>query len=226
MSDRSDFSDSDVLGLDEQLAALVRTAQESPARSRERQRVLTQLLAQLRRDKLARPRRDLFQGFYEEVYSEAVQRLFIYICEHIDAYNPDRGTVLQWVNFLLTRRFFIEASREFRPLLPKGMDPKSVQRLSLDDLEYNISSESIVDQEQFLFQQIAQYIQDDPRGLFCSTHVDRFPHVTFQSIALRRLEGVSWKAIAQEFQIPVPTLSSFYQRRLKDFTPYFKDDLL
>jgi hypothetical protein len=55
---------------------------------------------------------------YEEIYAEAQQRLFLHLCEKIDQYNPELE-VMQWANFLMRRRFFIEASHDLTPVIPK-----------------------------------------------------------------------------------------------------------
>lgn len=213
--------------LDKQLATLAQVAQSHPPRSRERQRSLTRLMIQLHQSKkLLRPQRHLFQGFYEEVYAEALQRLNIYICDRIETYSPDKGTVLQWVNFLLSRRFFNEASREFLPVLPRGLDPKTVKRLTLDDLDHYMVLNVNDPNHQSLAQQVYRYIDHDPRGVFQSTYIADYPQATFQAIALRRLDGYSWQEISQEWSMPISTLSSFYQRCLKKFTDQFREDLL
>ena len=72
---------SDQFPLDERLKHLAMEAQQHPPKSQARQRALSQLLNAISQSKrLSRPRRDQFQKFYEEVYAEAVQRLFAYVC--------------------------------------------------------------------------------------------------------------------------------------------------
>ncbi|MBD1842709.1 hypothetical protein H6F89_04655 [Cyanobacteria bacterium FACHB-63] len=61
--------------------------------------------------KLVRPYLGQYPGMSEEIYAEAQQRLFFYLCKEIDRYNPELE-VMQWANFLMKKRFFIEASRD------------------------------------------------------------------------------------------------------------------
>ncbi len=212
--------------LDQQLKAIAIAAQQHPPKSRERQRALAQLLDAMQRSgKLARPRQGQFQGFYEEIYAEAVQRLFTHICEKIDTYQPERGEVLQWANFLLNRQFFIEASRELLPTVPKGIDPRRVTRLTLDDLDRNAPSDLNPQLVPLPSQQVLQCLEEDPEGLFQQTHIDRYPAANFQFLALQRLAGYSWQELSAELGIRIPTLSSFYQRCLTRFAPQLKEYL-
>lgn len=213
--------------LDESLRHLVDAARSHPSGSRERRRALAQLISVLQRSKqLTRPHRGQFQGFYEDIYQEALQRLFTYVCDRIDDYNAERGRVLQWVNFLLSRRFFIEASREVLPTVPKGIDAKTVKRLSLEELDSNQPSELDTQLAPSLSEDLKRYIQEDPERLFQTTCVEKHPSASFQYIALRRLDGYSWKEISTELGVRIPTLSSFYQRCITRFAPQCKQDLL
>lgn len=209
--------------LDDRLKHLAMEAQQHPPKSQARQRALSRLLNAISQSKrLSRPRRGQFQEFYEEIYAEAVQRLFAYVCEKIDRYSPDRGEVLQWVNFLLNQRFFIEASREVLPVVFQGIDPKQIQRITIDDLDRHKPIEVIPS----LSQEVMQCLEDDPEGLFQAAYVANFPNANFQVLALKRLMGYSWQEISSELNISAQTLSSFYQRSLIKFTPKFKEYLL
>ncbi|NES23070.1 MAG: hypothetical protein F6K41_30165 [Symploca sp. SIO3E6] len=69
-----------------------------------------------------------------------------------------------------------------------------------------------------LLDKVRQYIADDPKRL-CQKHIREHPEATFQEIALRRLGGESWKQISAALGIGIPTLSNFFQRRLKALVP-------
>ncbi|MGJ3251891.1 MAG: sigma-70 family RNA polymerase sigma factor [Elainellaceae cyanobacterium] len=212
--------------LEGQLKQLAMDAQQHPPKSRERQRSLTKLLRLIQRSgKLAKPRLGQFQTFYGEIYAEAQQRLFLFVCDRIDDYSPARGEVLQWINFLMTRRFFIEASRDFMPTLPKGLDPKLVRRLSIDELDRHNPNEVNPHLVPLPTQQILQCLEEDPEGLFAGCHVVGWPNATFQVIAMRKLSGYTWHEISSELRININTLSSFYQRRIDQFKPKFKEYL-
>ena len=69
-----------------------------------------------------------------------------------------------------------------------------------------------------LLDKVRQYIADDPKRL-CQKHIREHPEATFQEIALRRFGGESWKQISAASGIAIPTLSNFFQRRLKALVP-------
>jgi hypothetical protein len=222
----SPISQEQQCALDERLRQLAIAAQQQPIKSRGRQKALSQLIYVLQQSgSLVRPRRDQFQSSYGEIYAEALQRLFAYMCEKINNYDPQRGEVLQWVNFLLNRQFFIEASRELLPTVYKGLDPKSIKRLSLEDLDYSNPSEVNPQLLPLPSQQVLQCLEEDPEGSFQSSHIVNYPTATFQTIAIKRLQGYSWQEMSAELGIQVSTLSSFYQRCLTKFAPQLKEYL-
>lgn len=209
--------------LDDRLKQLAIAAQCQPQGSPARRQALTNLLSLLQQSgQLARPRRGQFLMLYEDIYAEALQRLFSFICERIDYYNPQKGEVLQWANFLLSQRFFIEASRDFLPTVYKGMDARSVKRITLESLEQSNPHELNPQLIPSLSQQVKDCLAEDPEGLFAQTCVASTPAANFQYLALKRLEGYSWQDLSAELKIAVPTLSSFYQRCLTRFAPQLK----
>jgi hypothetical protein len=209
--------------LDDRLRQLAIAAQQCPSGSPAKRRALTELIIVMQRSgKLCRPRQGQFQMLYEEIYAEALQRLFSFICERINYYNPQRGEVLQWVNFLLSQRFFIEASRDFLPTVYKGMDARTVKHATLESLDrsnpYEINPQLIPS----LSQEVKDCIEEDPEGLFTQAYVADYPAASFQYLALKRLEGYSWQDLSVELEVAVPTLSSFYQRCLTRFASRLK----
>ncbi len=209
--------------LDQQLKQLAMEAQQYPPKTPERQRALARLVDTIYRSKkLVRPHQGQFCGLYEDIYAEAQQRLFLYICEDIERYDH-RREVLQWANFLMRKRFFIEASRDFMPTAPKGMDLSQVKRITLDALDKQESLELRSQSTPSLSEEVIQCIQDDRDGLFKQTYIRKKPNANFQHIALRFLGGYSWKEISAELDVKIVTLSSFYLRCLTKFAPKFKD---
>lgn len=209
--------------LDNHLRQLAIAAQRKPKGSAARQKALTELISTLLNSrKLARPRRGQFRGLYEDIYAEALQRLFSFVCDRIDDYSVQKGEVLQWVNFLLSRRFFIEASRDYLPAVYKGMDARSVKRLTLDHLDQSNPSELNPQMIPSLSQEVKACLEEDPERLFGQASVADHPAANFQYIAIKRLEGYSWQDLSDELDVPVPTLSSFYRRYLARFAPKLK----
>jgi DNA-directed RNA polymerase specialized sigma24 family protein len=213
------------MNLDEQLKQLAVEAQRHPPNTPQRQRLLAQLVSKIYRSrKLVRPYRGQFPGVYEEIYAEAQQRLFLYLCEKIDQYNPG-SEVMQWANFLMKRRFFTEARRDLMPAMPKGVERSQIKRITLEVLEKQNPIELRSHTNISLSEEIVQCIQEDYDKVFQLTHIEQKPAANFQYIALRFLGGYSWKEISEEVDVKVVTLSSFYLRCLTKFAPKFKEYL-
>ena len=213
------------MDIDEQLKRLAVEAQQAPPKSVQRQRSLTRLVSAIYQSrKLVRPYKGQFQGFYHDIYAEAQQRLMLYLCENIDRYDSHRE-VLQWANFLMQKRFFVEASRDVMLIAPKGMGCSQLKRITLDVLDKQNPVDLQANRTLSLSEEIVQCIKEDSESTFQSTHITGKPHAHFQRIALSFLAGYSWKEISAELDVKVVTLSSFYQRCLLKFAPLFKDYL-
>jgi hypothetical protein len=68
------------------------------------------------------------------------------------------------------------------------------------------------------------YVMNDPRHR-CQTHIRGRPDVTFQRLLLARMGNIPWNTLSQKVDVPVPTLSSFYQRQLDKLDPLIEQDL-
>ncbi|MBP0026810.1 sigma-70 family RNA polymerase sigma factor [Roseofilum reptotaenium CS-1145] len=220
----------DLTELDQTLKPLAIAAKQHPPGSLYRKQLLEQLIRTLiDSNQLARPRRNQFKNHYAEIYAEAKQQLFYHLCHRIDDYDPDKGEVLQWANYLLEKRFFIEASRWVLQSIPRG-----VQRLSIDDLEKQFNqAENPVTLEQIypermplVSEQVIASIRVDPDGLFQKTHVMGKPSANFQFLALRIIEGYSWQETADQLGIPLATLNRFYHRCLAKFSDQIQTYIL
>lgn len=202
--------------LDEQLRELVVVVQQHSYGTLERRIALTQLVNEIwQSGRLCYPYRGQFQEVYEDIYDEAVQSLFFYICQNdnLRKYDPERASVITWVNMLLTRRFFPEA-------IPKIIGKENEISLENSDLELLDLSKPLS-----LVEQVRQCIEDDPEGIFRNEHIKGHLEANFQAIAIRRYSGVPWKEISAEWNINIQTLNNFYQRCLKKLAPKFRDYL-
>ncbi|HEY9656559.1 MAG TPA: hypothetical protein V6C50_13835 [Crinalium sp.] len=192
---------------DEQLTQLAIAAQQFSPSTLERQSALRQLVnGVMQSGRLGHPCQGQFRGQYDEIYDEAVQDLLLYVCQHINQYNPERASVMGWLNMLLERRFFREA-------VPKVLGKPGITRVSVD----TIDSLPVPQDPLGLTDLLKDSIEADPGNLFKREHLEGLPNVNFQSLVLRRLAGKSWKDIAAEFEIKQGTASSFYSRCAKKF---------
>lgn len=199
--------------LDEQLKQLALVAQQYPVLAQERQLALSQLINLiLQSGILRRPYQGQFSGSYQDIYEEALQDLLLFICQHIEKYNPERGGVSAWCNFLLERRFFKEA-------IPKILDKQGMQKMSLFELD-NLA---LPEEQPVLTEILRECIESDPENLFKNNCISKQPKANFQVLAIQRLMGLSWKEIAAEFELEISTVSSFYYRSLDKFAGKLKE---
>lgn len=202
--------------LNERLKELVLQVKQYPQNSIKRRFALTQLINAIwDSGKLAYPAYEKYKSNCQDIYDEAIQDLFFYICkdDNIDKYNPERSEVLTWINMLLTKRFFSEAA-------PKIMGSELEVSLDKSDIE-NIA----LPETESLPEQVMQFIENDPESLFVKEFIRGHPEANFKEIARKRYSGMSWKDISAEWGIGISSLHLFFQRGVKKFTPILRDNL-
>ncbi len=201
--------------LDSYLLQLATSAQQNSPRSPGRQIALTKLVNGIvRSGRLCYPQKSQFPaGVYQDIYHEARQELLLYICEKIDKYDAERGSVMTWVNVLLDRRFFKDAIRKIQT-------QQRMKKLTITDLDNLIAApEEPPDMTEIL----KKFIESDPEDIFKKEHIEKCPQANFQALATRRMSGKSWKDISGEFAIKIPTVSSFYYRCVNKFSLKLKE---
>jgi len=199
--------------LDEQLKQLAISAQQHPPLTQGRQLALRKLVNGIvQSGRLCRPQRGQFSGSYEDIYDEAVQELLLYICQNLEKYDPERGSVMVWVNVLLERRFFKEA-------IPKILGKPNLQKMTLSDLDNLAPPE----ETESLTEILKECIESDPDNLFKKEYLQNYPAANFQALLQRRILGKSWKEISAEYDINIKTLSSFYYRCVNKFSSRLRE---
>ena len=202
---------------DNQLKEMGLTAQRYPPNSELRTYALTELVkAILLSGRLCRPHNGKFStSLYSTLYEEALSETLAYICLNIDLYDPERGNrkFMNWVNFKLDKSI----------LKCYGNFQKYTQHeiYSFEGLEQIRQPSNNPDLYQFL----REYLLQDPNKVFANAHVRNRPDANFTTIALAKFSGLSWEQISQQFSIPIPTLSSFYNRWCRRFAPLLKAEL-
>jgi len=199
-------------GLEERLRQLVEKACSYRRGTAERQRNLTQVI-RLITNKLWRE--------HTPYYQDALQQTWVYFCQNIcegntgEPYDPSRGSVITWLNFYLKRRlqdFYIDAQKH----QAKTLSAQAGRRGGGDGNEMidpvdNLPAEPDVP---LLLEEVKQWVEADPQGELSRTHIANHPEVTCQVLILQRLPPeASWKTLAEEFNLSISTLSSFYQRQ-------------
>ncbi|NJR19591.1 MAG: sigma-70 family RNA polymerase sigma factor [Calothrix sp. CSU_2_0] len=202
-------------GLEEQLRQLVEEACGHPPGSVPRQRLLTQII-RLVGKKLWRE-----STIY---YQDALQQTWLYFCRNIcDAYDPDRGTVITWLNVYLRHRLQ-DAYMKMQEENARKASASIQQSASGDrsDITNPIDNLAAPPDAPPILDHVKLWVEQDINGDLYQTHIQGRPDVNCQVLILKRLPPeVSWKDLAQEYNLTVSTLSSFYQRqcipRLRQF---------
>jgi len=194
---------------DTKLKQLALTVQGSPPNSELRSYALRELIKAIKiSGKLCRPYKYRFSPeIYQVIYEEALMETFMYICTKIDKYDPDRGKkkFMNWVNFKLEKAFLV-CCGQFKIY-------QEFQFFELSDLD-KIPTPA---QTPSLAESLLEYIKRDPEQLFVESYIKGKPDANFRTIALGRISGQSWQEMAQQFNISVSTLSSFYRRNCQRF---------
>ena len=205
------------------LQRLAVEAQKHPTHSSQRQLAISQLVNEIwRSPKLGHPQQGSWSdNFYTQIYHEALQKTLLEVCHRIELYNP-KYPVMAWVNFRLGKQF-IDVINDYRKKgitdIPKAQQKETICIPNLDNLHESISVRESTDEEALL----RQFIEQDPEKLMRAEFVKDRPFITFQVLAKAKfIEDRSWTEIAEEFDIATTTLCSFFYRRLKKMTPYFK----
>lgn len=189
--------------LDDLLRQLALTAQQHPPLSLLRQKNLNKLFAAiLDSEQLWYPKKDHFYESYKEIYQEAQQNLWLYICQNIEKYNPDSGPVMNWVNMLLYRRFYREAKAKFTDKRFKNIS-------NWDNISnsYFLLEKSSLPKERFW-----EFVDSDPENFLVQNHIRSHPEANLQVLLKLKLYGYVWKEIALELGIKASTLESFFRR--------------
>lgn len=202
---------------DAQIKKLAIEAQRHPPHTELRQYALGELVEAIRLSgRLCRPHRASFSPqFYNLLYEEAVNKTLTYVCRKIDKYDPERSErkFMNWVNFRLDR-VIIESRHEFR-------EPEIKDLPSLSELEEIIRIEEPLS----LLEKVRESLEEDAGNFFKKAHIRNRPDANFSAIALARFSGKSWEDISADLGIPLPTLSSFFQRCCEKFRSKLRQSL-
>ncbi len=202
---------------DEQLKKMGLAAQSFLINSELRTYALTELVRAIKLSgRLCRPHVQKFSAnLYQTIYEEAVTETLCYVCLNIDLYDPNRGNkkFINWVNFKLDKSVLKCYERHNR--YAKFEIPSS------QILEQTKQPENVPDISQI----IREYLIQDPDDIFLTTHIRNRSDANFTKIALAKFSGQSWENISQQLDIPVPTLSSFYNRWCRRFAPLLNTEL-
>lgn len=202
-------------GLEEQLRRLVEEACGHPPGSPLRARALTQII-RLVAVRLWRENTSYYQ--------DALQQTWLYFCRNIcEGYDPDRGTVITWLNVYLKHRLqdlYLKAQED--NIRKASLNIQQLASGDKSDIYDPIDNIAAPPDAPPILENVQLWASADNSGDLRQTHIQGRPDVNCQVLILKRLPPeVSWKELASEYGLTVSTLSSFYQRqcipRLRQF---------
>lgn len=198
-----------VNNLNQQLQQLVAEACSYPVRSLMRRQKLNEIV------RVVMKSGKLWQE-NTPYYKDALQQTWLYFCRNPEQYNPERCSVITWLDNCLKWRLQDMRSLEAKEQARTIRIPKTEE--TTNPIENLPSSPDIPP----ILEETYQWAEADPDGELASTHIKGRPDVTCQILILRRLPPESpWKTIAKEFSLPLSTAPNFYKHeclpRLRNF---------
>ncbi|MEA5625777.1 hypothetical protein [Nostoc sp. UHCC 0251] len=174
-------------------------------------------------------------GLYKYIYNEAIQETLLYVCLNIHQYDPSRGHLMTWVNFLLSKRFsdvrdkYMKQGITKLPKISKNITDEKQSGIKIVSLDNAEILEIFWQKEEAAFEskQLRDLIESDPDSVFSNAHITGRPDVNFKVVALEKVWGdKTWEYLADKWQIDsIQTLSSFFNRCLKKFRSTFQEYL-
>ena len=202
---------------DERLKQLALTVQSYALNSELRSYALRELIRAIKiSGKLCSPYKYRFSPeIYQVIYEEALMETFMYICTKIDNYDPQRGNkkFMNWVNFKLEKSVLFCCNQ-----LRINQELQFFELSDLDKITNPVNSPSLAES-------LLEYLKKDPDKIFTRSYIKGKPEANFRTIALGRITGQSWQEMAQQFDVPVPTLSSFYRRNCQRFKSILEQNI-
>lgn len=191
------------LQLEELLKCLALQAQQKPPQSVERQQILHEIINFIQHSKkLQCPQKN----FDRDLYEDAKQNLWYYLYAHIEQYDPIKGSVITWVNFLLFTRYYPEA-------VAAEAKEQNIAKNIRNSAKSSINS-SFIPKKALELQEL---IALDPDGIFKEKFIKNCPNANFQKLTELYLAGYSWKEISKKLGVEYSTLRSFYYRSFSKF---------
>jgi hypothetical protein len=207
-----------MLPLDEQLGQLIQEARQYPSGHLKRKQCLTKMVRLIEQS---------HKLWHENTpyYEDALQQTWVYFCQNVcepgtgEQYDPNRSSVITWLNRYLRWRLQdcrIDQQKHMARCTSDLM-PGVIGKTK--DTTANLAAPPDIPP---ILEQTRHWVETDPSGELQNIHVQNRKEVHCQALLLRRLPPEkSWEEISAEFDLPISTLSSFYQRqcmpRLRNF---------
>lgn len=211
MNLRSSKSLFDSYHLHQHLQQLVSEACSYPPRSWQRQQKLNEIVRIVMKS-------GRFWQKNTPYYQDMLQQTWLYFFRNVEKYNPAQGSVITWLDRYLRWRLQDYRQNQQEEQDRTVLTHPQTTRDSIDLID-NLPAYPEIPP---ILAETFEWVNADPEGDLARIHIQGYPSMTCQVLIIRRLPPETpWKAIAQEFSVPLSTLANFYRReclpRLRNF---------
>jgi hypothetical protein len=191
----------------EDLNQLIKETCQQPRGSFERQRGMTEIVKRIQR-KLWRDS--------SQYYGDALQRTWLYFCRNLceattaEKFDPECSSVVTWLNVYLKfelRKFWGKQKKELQDIVNATITDTGDVIDPLETVPAPVEVPSMLESTR-------EWAETDTTGELRRIHLKGHPEINCQAVILRRLPPeMAWKDMAEEFKVPLATLSTFYNRK-------------
>ncbi len=209
-------------------------AQRHEPKSFEGERALTQLLSEFRQTgQLSKPKHPsgLSTSEYRQISEDTKQETDLAVVQIIrrKQFDPEKGDILNWARFIQSKKN-IDACNDHRgihkrtengkPITDilvsadkpisngKSGDAEESEITYLDQLTYEQNEPDFVEK-------LREIVVENPENIFGKPMKKR-QDITLQKITLLWLDGYTWAEISEKLVVKVGTVSSFFNRGIKN----------
>jgi hypothetical protein len=192
--------------LNEQLNEWIKEACQAPRDSIARKKAITRIIAAMQRSG------KIWRGYGSDnaFYEDALHETWLWFVKHLDKYEPEKAMVLTWfnnhLNFRLRDARIQWAKEQHRQAHLQFIDGAQIDPLDLVPAPPDLPP---------ILDAVMDWMESDKTKL-CRIRMQSHPHVNCYIVLLHRLPfpetNLKWEDLSSEVKVPVPSLSSFYQK--------------
>jgi DNA-directed RNA polymerase specialized sigma24 family protein/predicted RNA-binding protein with PUA-like domain len=153
----------------------------------------------------------------DEMYENAMQETWMYIIKSFD-YVIEKENFFSYFRGVLKYKI-LDSNRNYK---------KTKEIISLDEITTNYPSESgsyldylserkYNDLSPNSYEDLINAIEEDVGNIFKNVHIDNNQKANFQAIMLLRLQGKTWKEVADLFHVDLSIIKKFFHKSAKEF---------
>ena len=191
--------------LNEQLNEWIKEARLSPKDSIARKKAITRIIAAMQQS------RKIWRGYGSDdpFYEDAIAVTWVWFVKHLDEYDSDKAMVLTWFNNYLNFRLWDARILWLKEQCVRA-HPQFIGGEWVDPLD-RISAPPDLPP---MLDAVLDWMESN-RTELCRIYLQSRPHINCYDLLLHRLPFpetyLKWEALSSKVDVPVPTLSSFYQ---------------